>query len=279
MADLILPSSLAVWDPLGGTPEPSMTGHDGVCVHTMAGTYVGTDSWFHQNGWSGTESTVGVAGDGRCKQWVPWNRQADANLEGNSRWLSIECADLGENFPPSSTWSDESPPLTDAQVDQIVDLCVYWCRKETHAVCPSTWRCHNEGIPARFIATSCERGIGCHRHGIDPWRDEDCPRWSLASGKVCPRSVRFRQVRDVIVPRVRAALGAAPTIPELEEAEMLVCAPEGSSAIFLFAAGKITGLKSMADVEGLKNAGVGVWKPTSASWAVHVNAHGPIFHQ
>lgn len=189
MADLILPSSLAVWDPLGGTPEPLMTGHNGVCVHTMAGSFAGTDSYFHQDGWGGTESTVGVAGDGRCKQWVPWNRQADANLNGNPRWLSIECADLGESFPPKSTWSDESPPLTTAQINKIVDLCVYWCRVETHAACPSTWTCHSQGIPARFINNSCERGIGCHRHGIDPWRNTSCPRWSLSSGKICPRSV------------------------------------------------------------------------------------------
>jgi len=211
--DLVLPPSLAVWDPLGGTPEPLMGGHNGIVVHTMAGTFAGTDSYFHQNGWSGTESTVGVAGSGFCKQWVPWNRQADANLDGNWDRLSIECADYGETFPPSSTASDESPPLTDAQVAKIIDLCVFWCRPESHASCPSTWACRTRGIPARYIATSCEHGIGVHRHGIDPWRAVNCPPWSMASGKICPRAVRLRQVRDVIVPEVVRRLTGIPPVP------------------------------------------------------------------
>lgn len=213
MGDLILPSSLAVWDPLGGTPEPMMSEHKGVIIHTMAGTFVGTDSYFHQNGWSGTESTVGVAGDGRCKQWVPWNRQADANLEGNPTYLSSENADGGETFPPLSTATDESPPLTAAQLETNIRLLVYWCDVRNHRFCPATWRCHSEGIPPVFMGTSCDRGIGTHRHGIDPWRAANCPRFSASDGKICPRSVRYRQVRDVIVPEVRRRL--APIAPQL----------------------------------------------------------------
>lgn len=207
MADLILPSSLAVWDPLGGTPEPLMTGHDGICVHTMAGTFAGTDSMFHEDGWTGTESTVGIAGSGYCKQWVPWDRQADANLDGNPRWLSIECADGGETFPPLSTANDESPPLTDAQVEKIIDLCVYWCDVRNHQACPTSWQCHSAGIPARLINSSCERGIGTHYHGV-PGRGlvAGCPPWSNSGGKICPRMVRHRQVRDVIVPEVARRL-------------------------------------------------------------------------
>jgi hypothetical protein len=204
VTDLILPASLAVWDPLGGTQEPVMTGHDGVCVHTMAGTFVGTDGYFHQDGWQGTESTVGVAGSGFCKQWVPWNRQADANLEGNRRWLSIECADKGEGFPAGEHGND-GPPLTAAQIDRIVALCRYWCSVEAHRNCPTGWTCHREGIPRRFVNSSCERGIGVHRHGIDPWRKSGCPHWSSSAGKICPRTVRLDQVRNIIVPRV--ALG------------------------------------------------------------------------
>jgi hypothetical protein len=208
MADLILPASLAVWDPLGGTLEPVMTGHDGICIHTMAGSFAGTDSMFHDNGWGGTESTVGIAGSGFCKQWVQWNRQADANLEGNARWLSIECADAGENFPPVSQATDENPPLTAAQINKIVDLCVYWCDVRNHANCPTTWTCRQSGIPARWINNSCERGIGVHRHGIPgfPEYSSGCPKWSSSGGKICPRSVRLRQVRDLVVPRVAAAL-------------------------------------------------------------------------
>jgi hypothetical protein len=208
MVDLVLPASLAVWDPLGGTLEPVMTGHDGICIHTMAGSFAGTDSMFHQNGWGGTESTVGIAGSGFCKQWVQWNRQADANLEGNARWLSIECADAGETFPPISQANDNNPPLTIAQINKIVDLCVYWCKRESHSACPSSWTCHQSGIPARWINNSCERGIGVHRHGIPgfPEYKSGCPKWSESAGKICPRTVRMNQVRDLVVPRVAAAL-------------------------------------------------------------------------
>lgn len=214
MADLILPRTLAVYDPLGGTPEPLMTGHDGVCVHTMAGSMAGTDAWFHRDGWGGTESTVGVAGSGFCKQWVPWNRQADANLDGNPRWLSIECADKGESFPPGDQGND-GPPLTNAQINKIVDLCVLWCRKESHRNCPSHWTCHKEGIPARFINNSCERGIGVHRHGIEPWRKDGCPKWSGSGGKICPRTVRMNQVKNIIVPRVAAKLSGKGDIDDM----------------------------------------------------------------
>lgn len=202
MADLILPGSLAVYDPLGGRPEPEMTGHDGIGIHTMAGSFVGTDSWFHRDGWGGTESTVGIAGSGFCKQWTPWNRQADAMLDGNPRWLSIECADMGENFGPDQ--GNNGPALTPAQIDRVVALCRYWCSKEAHRHCPTHWTCHREGIPARFVTSSCERGIGVHRHGIDPWRRSGCPRWSSSAGKICPRTVRLEQVRNIVVPRVAA---------------------------------------------------------------------------
>jgi len=221
VADLVLPPTLAVWDPLGGTPEPLMTGHDGICWHTMAGTFVGTDAYFHNDGWGGTESTVGIAGSGYCKQWTPWNRQADANLEGNPRWLSIECADYGESFPPASTASDESPPMTEAQLEVGIQLCVYWCDVRNHAACPASWRCHSEGIPARFIASSCERGIGCHYHGIEGrGLVAGCPRWSSSPGKICNRLVRLRQVRDRVVPEVQRRLALLPIVDPEEFSEM-----------------------------------------------------------
>lgn len=213
MADLVAPSTISVWDPLGGTPEPPMTGHDGILYHTMAGSFAGTDSWFHQNGWSGTESTWGVAGSGYCKQWVPWNRQADANLEMNARYLSVELADAGESFPPLSTANDESPPMTAAQIERCVKIGVYVCDVRNHRNCPATWACHARGIPPVWMGDSCDAGIGVHRHGIDPWRlrwsgGRDCPEASKSDGKICPRSVRLRQVRDQVVPEIARRLNA-----------------------------------------------------------------------
>lgn len=250
MSDLILPASLAIWDPLGGTQEPVMTGHDGVCVHTMAGSFVGTDAYFHQDGWQGTESTVGVAGSGFCKQWVPWNRQADANLEGNSRWLSIECADKGEGFPLGELGND-GPPLTAAQIDRIVALCRYWCSVEAHRNCPTSWTCHREGIPRRFVTSSCERGVGVHRHGIDPWRKAGCPHWSSSAGKICPRTVRLEQVKNIVVPRLAGPVPTpAPTF--LEDEDMAFTYTTAGSPVFFCHAGKSVGLNEQTDLSALR---------------------------
>jgi hypothetical protein len=171
---------------------------------------------------------------------VQWNRAADAMLDGNPRWLSIECADFGETFPPSSTAGDESPPLTQAQIDKIVALCTFWCDVRNHADCPSSWTCHQSGIPAEFITSSCGRGIAGHRAGIDPWRPAGCPHWSNSTGKICPRSVRLRQVRDIIVPRVQAALNPTPT-PDL---------PEEIDMLFMFRGPDGSGLHNRAVIQG-----------------------------
>lgn len=215
MGDLVVPSWLATYDPLGPPPgEPLMTGHNGLVYHTMAGSFVGTDAWVHQDGWSGTEGTFGIAGSGFCKEWVPWNRQADHALDGNKDRIGFEFADAGESFPPLSSASDESPPMTAAQLEKGVQLAVYLCDVRNHQQCPSTWRCHSEGIPVRFIANSCERGIGCHFHGIEGrGLVAGCPRWSLSKGKICNRMVRLRQVRDYIVPETARRLGRTPLPP------------------------------------------------------------------
>lgn len=187
---------LAAWDPLGPQTALRMDSHDIVCLHTMAGTYNGTNAMFHQNGYKGTESHFGIAGDGRAKQWQDLDYRADANYEGNSRVISIETADMGEDFP---IWSGSNVPAwTPGQLDKIVAI-VRWC-------------CDRYNIPKQLIPDTQRgrRGIGYHRQGIDgnfgqpfPGRRGAGERWSTGTGKPCPGDRRIRQLIEIVIPRVR----------------------------------------------------------------------------
>jgi hypothetical protein len=186
--------SNAEWRPLAaGSPGVTMDAHDIVCVHTMVGSLATTESMFRQNGWAGTESHFGVGGpadgalDGTVYQWVDTDDQADANLQGNHRLISIETSDGG----------DETNPWSDKQLDAITDIIV--------------WACQTYAIPTTLIADSTpgQRGIGYHRQGVDPWRVAGGEKWSKANGKVCPGDVRIDQLVNAVIPRVQAEVGAS----------------------------------------------------------------------
>ena len=176
-----------------GDPPDRMVRYDVVCLHTMDGFLAGTEAEFRKNGWVGTESHFGVGGpadqgrDGTVWQWVDTDFQADANLQGNPRLISIETSDGRHAATP---WSA-------AQLDAITELVVWCCR--THS------------IPPDLItdSASTRRGIGYHRLGIDPWRVAGTEKWSNAVGKVCPGDVRIDQLINDVVPRVRAQLAPA----------------------------------------------------------------------
>ena len=182
----------AQWRPLAdGNPDAQMTAHDIVCVHTMVGFLGGTETMFRKDGWTGTESHFGVGGpsdlglDGTVYQWVDTDYQADANLEGNPRLISIETSDGG----------DETTPWTEAQLAAIAGIIV--------------WACREHDIPAELVADSTpgRRGIGYHRQGIEPWKVAGGERWSKANGKVCPGDVRIQQLLDDVIPRVQQEIG------------------------------------------------------------------------
>jgi hypothetical protein len=202
---------LASWEPLGRQTEDRMTAHDIVCIHTMVGSLTGTDSMFERDGYGGTEAHFGVGGAGeKVKQWQDLAFTADANLEGNPRVLSIENADKGPGFP---VWSGGNvPAFTGKQLDQLVDLVTWLCSREAHSACPSSWKCHTEGIPAVLVPDSKpgRRGIAYHRQGIkgslpDMWVTGG-EVWSASTGKVCPGDRRVKQVREELVPRVAERL-------------------------------------------------------------------------
>lgn len=201
----------AKWRPLETAQrEPKMTGHDIFCFHTMVGYLVSTDGYFRSGGWDGTESHWGVGGawgpdlggrmDGTLFQWQDMLYQADANLNGNPRVLSVETAD---NAPRSAS---DLKAWTPAQVDTLVRLGIWVTSKAAHARCPSTWTCHREGIPRVLIPDTKpgRRGLGYHRQGVDPYRVDGGVRWSSAYGKVCPGDARINQLITEVVPRIRA---------------------------------------------------------------------------
>src|SRR4051794_41971879 len=94
----------AAWQPLASNwaAQPRMTAHDIICIHTMVGGLIGTDSYFRQGnglGYAGTESHFGTGGYGEKVQWQDTAYQAEANLHGNWDVLSIENPDMGPGVP------------------------------------------------------------------------------------------------------------------------------------------------------------------------------------
>jgi hypothetical protein len=203
----------AEYDPLGPQTAPRMSRHDIVCLHTMDGTFKGTDQGFHASGYEGKESHFGVAGDGRLKQWQDLDFRADANLKGNHRVISIETADRGEDFPK---WSGgDVPPWTDAQIDVIVALL--------------RWLCDTFDIPKELVPDSRHdrRGIAYHRLGVPhstgksdapggPWHASGCEKWSTGP-KSCPGDRRIAQLKEIVIPRVQAAADEEEDMPLSDE--------------------------------------------------------------
>ncbi len=204
----------AAYRPLATTQgQAKMVRHDIVCLHTMVGNLTGTDSMFHANGWRGTESHFGVGGkwgadaknnyDGRVFQWQDTAFSADANYEGNRRIISIETAD---NAPTAAA---DIQDWTPKQLDAIVRLVA--------------WACKTYDIPVLLVpdSKSTRRGIAYHRQGcehslgigrVPGFLVTGGERWSTSIGKECPGVRRITQLRNVVIPRVRALL--APPPPE-----------------------------------------------------------------
>lgn len=202
------------YDLLGPQTQPAMRAHSILCFHTMAGSFAGTDSMFHANGFKGTESHVGVRADGFGKGWQEPSHTADANLDGNGEVISVETEDYGGAFGKWNT-SDPSqiPAWTDAQIARNIDLGVQACLPGTdprsiHRDCPKSWTCYQQGIPAVLIPDTRpgRRGIGYHRQGIDPWRVADGVHWSTSRGKPCPGERRIAQLKAVVIPGIQAGL-------------------------------------------------------------------------
>jgi len=199
------------WRPLGPQTQPRLISHDIICYHTMVGTLPGTDAMFRAGGYRGNESHFGVGGDGTTYQWQHTDYQADANLNGNRRIVSIETADMGPEFP---VWDARDgaqvPAWTPAQVEELAvitaALAVYY------------------DIPLQLIPDSRpeRRGVGYHRLGCDPYRVPGGELWSAAPGKVCPGDRRIAQVPHVIELARQIAAGSTLPTPTAEDTMDLI---------------------------------------------------------
>ena len=203
------------YDLLGPQTQPRMRAHNILCFHTMAGSFAGTDRMFHEHGFAGTESHVGVRADGFGKGWQEPDHTADANLYGNPEVLSIETEDYGGVF---GKWNladpAQIPAWTPEQCARLIDLGVQACLPGTHPRsihrdCPKNWACYRHGIPAVLIPDTRPgaRGIGYHAQGVPGvGLVAGGVQWSKARGKQCPGARRIAQLKTVIIPGIQAAL-------------------------------------------------------------------------
>lgn len=195
----IVPASLATWKPFSGKGT-TLLKRDIICLHTMVGTLPGSWSW--ANGSGRAYWHFGTGGDGQCWQCHPLEYRSASNLYGNPYVIPIENADMGVGFGPWNGQCGSVPPLTTAQIDALVPLIAYLCRRYA--------------IPAEFIpdTRAGRRGIAWHRQGIEGWPEWNGGLiWSSAAGKCCPDNARIHQLKTIIIPRVRTLLGGGSLPP------------------------------------------------------------------
>lgn len=165
-------------------------GHRLFTGHTMAGTMAGTKAFFDvddadpDDDIDGAFSHFGLAANGHFEQWMPIDRAAASDLEGNDYTISVEVEDKGPFFPQ---WSGSDVPAMTG--NQVVVLRLF-----------TRWLIQEDWIPPRIATTSCQRGLGFHRLGIDPWRNGSCPKFSSHRGKACPGDRRVKQYLEDIFP-------------------------------------------------------------------------------
>lgn len=189
--------------PLGPQTQARLRKHHKIILHTMVGSLWGTDSYFRQGGYSGTESHFGVGYDGEILQWQDDDYTADANLQGNDDCISIETADRGTGFPNWNTSGDNVPPWTAAQREAIAKIIARVAKRH--------------GIPIVLISNTYDstKGIGYHRQGVDPYRKHG-EKYSNSFGKVCPGNKRIAQIPGIIT-RAKQIAGGNVTPPEEDE--------------------------------------------------------------
>jgi hypothetical protein len=189
------------WYPLGAQTENRQTTHNVIILHTMVGYLVSTDNLFRAGngaGFIGLESHFGVGGqwgpdlggslDGAIWQWQDLDYQAQASGEGNWRAISIETADNAPQRP------EDIAAWTPAQVDAIVDLVA--------------WLCRRYDIPARLVPDTRpgSSGIAYHAQGTAVTLSAGAERWSPTAGKPCPTARRIAQITGTVIPRVQQLL-------------------------------------------------------------------------
>lgn len=164
--------------PLGPQAEPGIGKPRIFIIHTMSGYLAGTDSYFRQGGYSGTESHFGVGGtydgdrDGAIWQWQDLAHGADAQFSGNAYATSVETSDGARS---GVRWSPK-------QAESIIKLGVWWCQQTGH--------------PARLVSSPDQAGFGYHAQ-FGTWNH---------NGHDCPGRVRLAQYKTEIIPEIARRL-------------------------------------------------------------------------
>lgn len=123
----------------------------GLVLHVEDGSEDGTNSWFH-NPKAQASSHFGNPLKGPLDQWVDTDDKAWAEMDGNSRWISVE----HEGF------SGKAPAPTASQIENDAQLLA-WLHK-------------TEGVPLRITNSVNRRGLGWHGMGGAAWGGHyDCP--------------------------------------------------------------------------------------------------------
>ncbi|MEU8279804.1 peptidoglycan-binding domain-containing protein [Microbispora bryophytorum] len=148
----------------------------GVTLHIMAGTFVGTDSWF-RNRAAEASSHFGTSRQGALRQWVDTKNKSWAQADGNPHWISVENEGRG---------GDE---LTDAQLDRCAEVLA-WAHKQ-------------HGVPLRVTDSPNGRGLGHHSMGGSAWGGHSS----------CPGSRVVAQKAE-IVRRAKAIVDGKPKKPK-----------------------------------------------------------------
>jgi hypothetical protein len=146
----------------------------------MVGFLLGTERYFNRAD-VGVESHFGIGGpwdsaalDGAIFQWIGTDHTADANYHANPIAISIETSDGGD---PSRPWSIKQGAALVRLINRL---------------------CNVYDIPRRQANSPTGSGIGWHAMWGAP------SEWTPVSGKVCPGSVRIRQLKTEIYPKVFA---------------------------------------------------------------------------
>ncbi len=140
----------ATWRPVPNFRKGGQEEVRGLVVHIMAGTLMGTDSWF-RNPASEASSHWGTGRAGELYQWVDTADRAWAQGNGNRTWLSSENEGRG------------GQALTEQQLDRNAEIFA-WVH-QTY-----------DNVPLRRAAGPDDRGLGWHGMGGKAWGNHpDCP--------------------------------------------------------------------------------------------------------
>lgn len=170
----------------GGSKSKLRKKGRGTCNHVAAGEAASLFRYFNTSG--SPCSHFYVRRSGVVEQYVDTDFVAPANLDGNDTVISIETqGGADDHTADKEPWSDDA-------VNALIRLHV--------------WLYRIDGFPLQMMPNSLpsSKGIGYHRLGIDPWRIPDGEYWSSAYGKICPGTEKINQLKNRILPGIKAII-------------------------------------------------------------------------